>query len=189
MISKILFVSLVFIPALALAATGAAGDHHGVPWKTIGVQAFNFFLLAGLLIYLLKATVIAHFRARKSSYMDLVNKAEAAKKEAEANHREVASRLAALQASAQANASKAQQEADLLKAKLLKEADEISQKLTADVQRTAAIEIQKAKAEIQSFALLQAIEAAEAKLSKDASKDDQSRLQSEFIRKIQMVNQ
>lgn len=189
MASRFLFALIVFAPVYVMAAVG--GDHHveGVPWKTVGVQAFNFILLFSLLFYLIKGAVISHFQERRKAYTDLVGKAEAAKREAEANHKEISQRLAALENSAKDNAAKAQAEAEALKAKLLKEADELAEKLKIDAKKTAEIEVQKAKSEIQMFALNQAIAAAEEKLSKEASTDDQSRLQSEFIRKIQAVTQ
>lgn len=188
MASRILFTLILFAPTYLVAAP-AGGDHHGVPWTTIGVQAFNFIFLFSLLFYFVKGAVIAHFKERKRAYTELVSKAEAAKKEAEANHREIAARLAALENSSKENAAKAQAEAEALKTKLLKEADELAEKLKADAKKTAEIEVQKAKSEIQIFALNQAIAAAEERLSNEASKDDQSRLQSEFIRKIQTVSQ
>lgn len=188
MISKFLFLLMVIAPVYTIAAT-AGGEAHGIPWKTVGVQAFNFILLFSLIFYLVKETVVSHFKERKRAYTELVGKAEAAKKEAEANHREVSARLQALENSAKENAAKAKAEAEALKMKLLKEADELAEKLTLEAKKTASIEVQKAKAEIRNFALTQAIEAAENKLSSNASQDDQSRLQSEFIRKIQMVSQ
>lgn len=188
MMSRVLFSILLFLPLTAFAA-GAGGDHgHGVPWSTIGVQTFNFVFLFSLLIYLLKGPVVEHFKTRRQSYLDLVGKAEAAKREAEANHREISQRLKALEDAGKQNATRAQAEADALKAKLLKEADELSLKLKTDARKTAEIEIQKAKAEIEAYALTQALEAAQNKLAKDASGEDQSRLNNEFIKKIQAVN-
>ncbi len=188
MVSRLLFTLIVFLPIYAIAAP-AGGDPHAVPWTTIGVQAFNFLLLFSLLFYVLKGIVVSHFKERKRSYIDLVGRAEAAKKEAEANHKEISARLAELETSAKENAMRAQKEADQLKSNLLKEADEVSQKLREEAKKTAEIEIQKAKNEIQAYALSQAIEAAKNKLSSEASQDDQNRLQTEFIKKIQLVNQ
>lgn len=186
MSSRLVFALILFAPLYAMAA---GGHGEGVPWKTIGVQSFNFLFLFSLLFYLLKDTVIEHFKDRKKSYTDLVSKAEQAKKTAETSHKEIADRLHSLRESAKENSNKAQAEADALKTKLLKEADEVAQKLKADAKRTADIEVQKAKLEIQAFALTQAIQAAESKLDKEASQDDHTRLQSEFIRKIQAVSQ
>lgn len=192
MMSRVLFQILLFFPlsgfATAAFAASESHGHGGVPWTTIGVQTFNFLFLFSLLVYLLRAAVVAHFKTRRQSYLDLVGKAEAAKREAEANHREITQRLKALEETGKQNATRAQAEADALKAKLLKEADELSLKLKADARKTAEIEIQKARAEIESFALIQAIEAAQNKLAKDASGEDQSRLNNEFIKKIQAVN-
>ncbi|NCN95436.1 MAG: ATP synthase F0 subunit B [Bdellovibrionales bacterium] len=184
MISKIVFALIVLMPTFAIAA---GGEHDGIPWKTVGIQLFNFSVLFGFLFYILKQTVVQHFKDRKQSYTDLVGRAEKAKAEAEAHHREISQRLKGLESSAKENASKAQSEAELLKARLLKEADELVEKLKQDVEMTAKVEIEKAKNQIQSYALKEALSTAESQLKSQASGADQSRLNSEFIDKIQAV--
>lgn len=188
MMARILFALIVFLPIYAMGASAGA-EHHGIPWKTIGIQLLNFSILAGLLIFLLKNGVVAHFKERKESYLDLVGKAEKAKKEAQAHHQQITARLKELENSAQENVQKAQQEAEALKNRLLKEADELVERLKMEAQKTTEVELQKAKSQIRSFALAQSIQTAQEKLAKEASEDDQSRLQSEFIKKIQAVTQ
>ncbi|MAV90757.1 MAG: hypothetical protein CL676_05005 [Bdellovibrionaceae bacterium] len=190
MAARLLFTFIVLMPLVAFAATGEShGEGHGVPWKTVGIQAFNFTLLFGLLIYVLRGTVVQHFKQRKQDYQDLVSRAEKAKAEAEAQHREISNRLKELRKSSEENAQKAQSEANALRDRLLKEADELSKKLKNDAISTAQIEIEKAKMEIQHFALSQALETAENQLKKKTSEMDQSKLNSEFIDKIQAVTQ
>jgi F-type H+-transporting ATPase subunit b len=188
MMSRLLFFVVLLVPAFATAAE-AVEHHSGVPWKTIGVQCFNFAVLMGVIYYFSKAAIVAHFKDRKDSYKELVIKAEAAKKEAEASHREAATRLTRLEESAKENVQKAKTEAEILRSRLVKEAEELTEKLKKEAKNAAQIEIEKAKNEIQTFALQQALSEAEKKLSQESSTVDQSRLQSEFIEKIQAVTQ
>src|SRR5688572_16784627 len=89
----------LLIAASAWAADGGHGaaaghaDPHAIPWGSIGVQAFNFFLLVGLLVFMLRKTVKLHFEHRARDYKELVERAEVARKTAEAGHREIRERL------------------------------------------------------------------------------------------------
>src|SRR4051794_2064038 len=73
------------------AGTVHSGGHEAVeiPWSPLFVQAFNFTVLFGLLFYLLHKTVKAHFAHRAAEYQQLVQRAESARKEAEASKLEV----------------------------------------------------------------------------------------------------
>lgn len=185
--SRVLFFILLFLPLTVMAAPGA-GHGEGIPWKMIGVQAFNFFFLIGVLVFVLRKTVASHFQERRRVYQELVSKAEVAKQEAEKNHREITERLNALKSTSKENADKAKADALELKQRLLTEAKEISAKLKLDAEKTTEIEIQKAKNEIRNFVLNEALKSAEEKLSKQTDSADHGRLQSEFIEKIQAVN-
>src|SRR5437016_5838974 len=91
---------------------GAEGVHEvAIPWNSIFVQAFNFSLLIGLLVYLLRKTVKQHFAERAENYRQLVDRAESARKDAERTRSQVQARLAKLEASAEQTVARATQEA------------------------------------------------------------------------------
>lgn len=187
--SRLLFVLILLAPFVTMAATGAPHDEHmGIPWKTIGVQLFNFSALAALLIYLLRKVVVDHFADRRKSYQEMVSKAESARLEAEKTHSEITQRLNALKATSKDNATRAKAEGEALKQKLMAEARELSEKLKIDAKKTTEIELEKARNEIHRYALSEAISVAEQKLSQQTETADQVRLRSEFIEKIQAVN-
>lgn len=178
----------------AHTATVGHGEHAGahevhIPWNSIGVQAFNLFFLVALLTYLLRKTVKAHFATRAAEYQDLVNRADAAKTEAEAKHRDMTERMAKLEQSAVHGIQQARKDAEEVKAKLIQEAKEASVKLAEDAKRSAAIEIEKAKAELRRELLDQALSSSKALLKTGLGSGDQEKLQNEFAEKIQAVRQ
>lgn len=183
---------LFFASLLASAAWAAGGGHgsvdpHAIPWKNIGVQAFNFVCLIGLLIYLLKRAVVEHFEQRLKGYRELVEKAENAKAEAEKNHRVIAERISQLQSSADQSMQQARSEAEELKQRMIADAKVLAQKLQEEAQRSAQLEVEKAKAELRKELLERALEASRTSFKKNLGSTEQKQLQNEFVEKIQVV--
>ena len=165
----------------------AASGHHEVviPWGSLWVQAFTFVLLFALLAFLLRKAVKSHFEQRASTYRELVDRAENARREAERQHKEVKSKLDKLEASAAQSANQAKAEAEQLRTKLVEEAKHLSRKLEQEAQRSAQLELDKAKATLRAELLEKATAATEEKLKKSLGTNDQKQLQNEFAQKIE----
>lgn len=170
------------------AASGGHGD-HGVPWGLIIPQIVNFSILVFLLVYLLRNKAKAHFQERSESYQALLTRAESAKKEAEANKKEISERLARLESTAEETVTRAKAEAADLKAKILEDAENLSRRLKEEAKRTADFEIQRAKEELRQDLLQQAVQDARQSMEKDVQDPDQKRLQNEFVQRVQVVSQ
>lgn len=170
-----------------LAEHAAEGHHEGVPWELIGHQSLNFFFLCAILFFLLRKTVKAHFADRAQSYRELVDRAEKARTEAEASNREMKNKLAKLEAAAAQSASQAKTEAEQLRAKLIEEAKTLSRRMEQEAQRTAALELEKAKAELRAELLEEAIVVTEDRFKNKLGASDQKQLQNEFAEKIEVV--
>lgn len=180
---------LFFLSAMAWAADGG---HHGpvaIPWMNIGVQVFNLVLLFSLLIYLLRKGVKTHFANRATDYQQLVQRAQAAKDEAERGRQEIQTRLNKLESGAEEGLAQARRDAAELKLKLQAEAKELSLKLEADAKRTTQVELEKAKDELRRELLESALQASSNTLRTSLSSGEQKRLQDEFATKIQVVGQ
>jgi F-type H+-transporting ATPase subunit b len=162
-------------------------DPHVIPWGTIGVEVFNFVFLAGLLVYLLRITVIEHFQGRLRAYTELVERAKNARMEAEQAHRDIASKLEQLQGSADESIKRAQSESLDLKNKMIAEAKSVARRMEEEAQRTIIVEIENARGELRDDLLHKAIESARESLKKTIGSSEQIRLQSEFADKIQVV--
>ena len=184
------FVVSLLMPLSAWAASGAHGDaHHEVhiPWSSLGVQAFNVFVLLAVLIYLMRKAAVAHFANRATEYNDLVQRAEKAKLEAERGHREIKERLDKLESGAEPSLVQARREADELKTKMIAEARTVAERMKTEAQRTIATEVEKAKAELRHELLQSALATSHEVLKSSLSSSEQQKLQNEFVSKIQVV--
>ncbi len=186
MINKFTFALILAGPA-ANAAAGHGAE--GIPWGTIGVQAFNLAVLLGVLVYLLRKTVSAHFANRSQSYRDLVERAERAQQEAARNHAEVSARLAKLEASAAQTLQRAQNEATEMRQRLLADAKMLSAKLDQEAQRTALLEVDKAKAELRRDLLHASLKSSAETMRGGLGSPEQRKLQNEFAEKIEVLDQ
>src|SRR4051794_14176199 len=176
---------LIFVSSAAFAEGhgGHEVDPHHIPWGTIGIQAFNIFLLIAVLVYLLRHMVIAHFKERRAVYTELVERAEAAKTAAEKSHHEISQKLKSLQQSADESLRSAQAEAAGLKQKLMSEAQILAKKMEEDAHRSAELEIEKAKDQLRAELLSEALTASREALKKTVGSSDNQRLQTEFADK------
>lgn len=177
------------LPVLAFAedAHHAAADDHSIPWMTVISQAFNFFLLIALLTWVSKKAVVKMFGERRQVYLDLVQRADAAKNEAEKNRREIAGRLKTMEDSSQASLAQAKAEAQELQKKIVNEAQELSNKVREESERAAKFELERAKQELRAEVLSTALDAARRSLVEKVGGPEQKKLQNEFVEKIQVV--
>lgn len=173
--------------AHAASPGGAHGDPHAIPWTTIFVQGINLVLLLAILTFALRKTVKALFANRATEYKDLVQRADAAKAEAESKHQQMQERMAKLDRSANEGVDQAKIEAAELKNRLIAEAKALSEKLAEEAKRTTAVEIEKGKAELRRELLTEALGAAKSGLQSGLGQSDQKALQNEFVEKIQVV--
>jgi len=150
-------------------------------------QFVNFSIFVGLLFFLLRKKVVAHFKDRESTFRQALIKAEHARKEAETQKNIIKEKLDKLESGAKLDLERATREAEELKAKILSEAQEIIANLKKEAERTAESEIQKAKLELREELLSGAIAQAKQILNEKVKEPDQKRLQKEFVEKIQVV--
>lgn len=186
---KIVLFALLLAPTMALAAGGGHGSEHGsggIP-SMVTYQAINFVLYVALLFFLLRKPVKSFFKGREDSFKQALIKAEAARAEAEKKRQEIQERLSKLESTADQSIAQARAEADSLKARIIQEAQEISTHLKEEARRTADLEIERAKVELRSELLNQAVALSQKMLVDKIADNDQKRLQTEFVEKIQVV--
>jgi len=178
---------LMFVSLPVLAESAAHESSHGIPWGSLFVQGFNFFLLFALLAFVLRKSLTAHFETRSREYHQLVERAEEAKREAERGRTEIAGRLARLEAEADNTVIQAHSEAEELKSRMMNEARQLSEKMSQEAERTARIELDRAKSLLRKELLDNALQASQKNLEKGLGSSEQKRLQNEFVEKIQVV--
>lgn len=169
------------------AEHAAHADPHAIPWHSIFVQGLNFFFLVFVLFMLLRKTVKAHFANRAQEFKQMVERAEAARLEAEKGRQVIKERLAKLEAEADKTVAQARAEALELRARMMAEAKTLTERLEQEASRTATVELEKAKAELRRQILDQALIKSRENLKKDINPSVQLKLQKEFADKIQVV--
>lgn len=190
---KRLHQALIAIAVLALPLITLAQEHEaahegaheasGLP-TVVYLQAINFVMYAGLLVYFMRKPVREYFSGRKEKFNAALNKAAAAKQEAEAQKRDVQTRIEELTRTSQAELARAKSEASDLQARILKEAQDISAHLKNEANRTASFEIDRAKNELRENMLSEAVAFSSKLLKEKIAEGDQKRLQTEFVDKI-----
>jgi F-type H+-transporting ATPase subunit b len=182
-------VILLSLPLALTAFAAGSGDHGGGVPTVLWLQVVNFVLYVGLLVYLLRKPVRSFFEGRVENYNSALKRAEAQKREAETKRREIQERLTRLESTSAQSIAEARAEAEALRQRVLAEAKELSEKLRAEAQRTAQIELERAKFALRQEMLSQSVQLASKILADKIQEPDQKRLQSEFVEKIQVVNQ
>ncbi len=176
------------IPGLLVTHFGnAAADAHGgegIP-TVLWLQVVNFVLYMGLVVYLARNPIKAMFQGRYDGFFSALKKAEAAKAEAEAKRKDIQDRLTKLETTREESIQSARAEAAALRNQIVEEAKALSSKLKTDAEKTAVIEIERAKKELREDLLTQSVVLAKRILTDKMQEQDQKRLQNEFVEKIQ----
>lgn len=169
----------------------AAGDAHeggGLP-TMFWLQVVNFTIYLGAIIFFARGPLREMFKGRYDGFFSAVKRAEAAKAEAEMKRKEIQDRLAKLEATRDESIQKARSDAAALRNQIVEEAKSLSAKLKADAERTAQLEVERAKYELREELLAQSVQMSKRILTDKMQDQDQKRLQSEFVDKIQVVSQ
>lgn len=117
-----------------------------------GVQAFNFVLFAGILVFLLKGALSSAFKARTRELEDKLSQAERDKAEADRQIQELATRMAGLQQELEGIMAKADADAETEKQRILESAKAEAAQILA--QTGTEIEAQARQAEAALRALV-----------------------------------
>ncbi len=176
------------IPGLLITHLGnaaGAGAHEGGLPTVLWLQVVNFALYIGLIVYLAKKPIQEMFQGRYDGFFSALKKAEAAKAEAELKRKDIQDRLTKLETSREESIQNAREEAAALRNQIVEEARALSSKLKADAEKTALIEIERAKTELREDLLSQSVIMAKRILTDKMQEPDQKRLQNEFVDKIQ----
>lgn len=185
--------TVALLPALAFAQEHGGGEAHGGGEHAAGLptvvylQAINFVIYAGLLVYFLRTPVREYFSGRGAAFNAALTKAATAKAEAEARKQDVQNKIRDLEKNAASDLAQAKTDAAALEARILKEAEELSVNLRTEANRTASFEIERAKNELREELLQQSLAFSQRLLKDKIAEGDQKRLQGEFVDKVHQV--
>jgi F-type H+-transporting ATPase subunit b len=141
-------VAIVLFSTLCFAA-GGGGHDVGIPFGKIGIQALNLGILLAVLVFFVRKPLVQFFAQRRVVFAEQSQKTAMALMQAEAELKEIKEKLAKLEGTEGAAIDKAKQEAELLKTRLVREAEAQSKKIKDDVAMVINAELIKARAEIR----------------------------------------
>lgn len=173
----------VFMSGVAMAAGGGHAD-SGVILKDFLWRCLNFALMVGLLAYLLTKPIKRGLAGRREGIEKALAEAKQAKEAAEAKFAEYDLKLDRATEEINEISEAIRREGELEKAKIIESAKQMAIKIEQDAEKAAALEVAKARAELQREAVQLAVELAEELLKKNFTKEDDARLIDEYMKKV-----
>ncbi|MCF6178050.1 MAG: ATP synthase F0 subunit B [Geopsychrobacter sp.] len=177
--------------ALMLLLTGlvyaSGGEHHvesGVLLKDFLYRVFNFAIVIGILVYFLTKPLKKGLAGRSNDIEKALAEAEQIKLDAEAKFAEYDKKLATANAEIAEISAAIKREGVLEKEKIIVSAKQMAIKIEQDAEKAAALEVAKARRELQSEAVRLAVELAEELLKKNFTGEDDTRLIDEYMQKV-----
>ena len=156
---KSLLISATLLLSVSAVAAGGGGDHdvNHIPWEAIRNQAINLGILLAALIFMLRKSIPAAFQARQASFLEEAQKTEAALKLAEAELKDIKTRLAELEKNEATSISKAEKEAIVAGEKIVADSQAQGKKIVDDTSLIISAEVLKAKAQIREKIISQSM--------------------------------
>jgi len=181
--------SLIFFAIVLAAGTAfASGAEHqadsGVLLTDFLWRCLNFVVTFGLLAYFVTKPLRNGLSGRRQGIADSLAAAEKMKAEAEAKFAEYDRKLSQATGEIEDIYQQIRRDGELEKGRILSEAQTMAAKIKQDAEKSAAMEISKARRELREEASRLAVELAEELLQKKFTKKDQTRLVDEYIQKV-----
>jgi F-type H+-transporting ATPase subunit b len=185
--TKSVLFALLLVVLLAGGAVASADAHHadsGVLLKDFLYRLLNFAFVVALLVYFLAKPLKKGLSGRREDIEKALAAAKKAKEEAEAKFAEYDRKLAQATEEIAEISAAIRREGELEKLKIIENAKQMALKIEQDAEKTAALEVAKARVALQREAVQLAVGVAEELLKKNFTKDDDTRLIDEYLQKV-----
>jgi F-type H+-transporting ATPase subunit b len=177
--------ALVALSATFVCAAGDGGHaDSGAVAKDFAWRVLDFGLMAILLVYLLTKPIRNGLAGRREGIEKALSDAVAAREAAEAKFAEYDTKLSKASAEIEEMSAAIRREGELERERILANARDMAQKITAEAEKTAESEILRARTELRQEASRLAISLAEELLKKQINAGDQQRLVDEYVSKV-----
>jgi len=184
--TTVLLTSLLVLLLAGAAFASGDGGHadSGVLLKDFLYRVLNFGLVVAILVYFLRKPLKKGLAGRSEEIEKALAEAKQAKEEAEAKFAEYDRKLDQATEEIAEISDAIRREGELEKQKIIENAKQMAVKIEQDAEKAAALEIAKARRELQQEAASLAVEMAETILKKNFTKDDDTRLVDEYMQKV-----
>lgn len=180
---------ILFCSVAALAAGAEHGSGHGeehIPFKQIGWQAANLGILLVALFFFIRKSIVEVFQNRQKEYLSRAEKTKSALRNAEEALAGIKEKLTRLESGEKKSLESARVEAEILKANIIKDAEQSAQKIKKDASHAINNELSKARAEINSMILNKAM-ASVTKTMIDKNQTGTSTQEAQFVKQLEQV--
>ena len=181
--SALLFFSTLLMATAAIAEEVAEHAEDHIPLDKIGWQAANLGILLLIIYFGIKKSIVETFAKRQQDFLDQSEKTKAALLGAELELKEIKSKLALLEGGESKAIENAKHEASLVKATIIKDAEAQAIQLKNEAELTIRAELAKAKHEINTAVLSQAIVVAKDRLA--AAGDTSRFIEAQFLAQVE----
>lgn len=180
-----LALTLVALSAgVACAAGGGGHADSGAVAKDFAWRVLDFSLMIGILVYFLTKPIRNGLAGRREGIEKALSDAVAAREAAEAKFADYDRKLSKASAEIEEMSAAIRREGEMERDRILANAREMAQKITAEAEKTAESEILRARTELRQEASRLAISLAEDLLKKQMTAGDQARLVDEYVSKV-----
>ncbi len=184
--------AVVGLAAFGFAAEGGEGAHHvdtGKQMKDFMWRVIDFAALLGVIIWALKkANAKGALADRTANIEKALREAEQARAAAEKKFAEYSEKLEKANQEIDGIYAAIRKEAELEKERIIAEAKMTADKIREQAAATASQEVLKAKAELRGEAARLAVQMAEQSLRENIKKDDQDRLVTDYLTKVENLH-
>lgn len=183
MIARLALLTVALLaPGVALAQEGG---HEGGGLETLLAHAFNFLLLLGVLIYVLRKPLTQFFANRRRTIQHDLERAGALLAEAQARLAEWEGRIARLDAEVAGIQVAVRERAEAERGRILEEARVSAERIRRDAQAAVEQEARRARETLRAEAAELAVELATKLVREQVTEADHTRLLDEFVGRVQ----
>jgi len=182
-----ILLSLLLLLVLTGGAIASGEAHHadsGVLLKDFLYRVLNFGIVVAMLIYFLAKPLKKGLAGRREDIEKALAEAKQAKEKAEAKFAEYDRKLAKATEEIAEISATIRREGELEKQKIIENAKSIAVKIEQEAEKTAELEVAKARTALQREAVQLAVGVAEELLKKNFTKDDDARFIDEYMQKV-----
>ena len=175
---------LLLLTAASLAFAAEEPAAAGVLFKDFLWRCLNFAVTFGLLAYFVTKPLRNALAGRREGIQKALADAEQARLDAEARFSEYDQKLAKAAAEVDAIYAEIRHEGELESQKIIANAHEMAEKIKTEATKSAALEVARARAELQREAAQMAVAIAEELVKKGFTPQDHDRLVNEYTQKV-----
>lgn len=178
---------LILVAVSVVFASGGEGGHGGEGESSLGTMIWrivNFVILVALLWKLLADKIRTYFVDRREEIAQMIDEADKAKADAEAQYADIQSKLKNVERDIQDIKTAIMGELGSEKARIIEEGKVAAERIIQQAKWTAEQEVVKAKSELKDHVVEMAGDMASGMITRSMTPEDQKRILEEYLDKV-----